>query len=106
MTDTVLYEMEGAVAVITLNRPEKRNVLNTATRDGVLAAWQRFEADPAARAAILTAAGVRTGLYTSPHLVRVTERQLQHCGEALPDAGLSNAHQADKRDRTGTKIGG
>jgi enoyl-CoA hydratase/carnithine racemase len=57
MTDTVLYEMVGAVAVITLNRPEKRNVLNTAMRDGVLAAWERFEADPAARAAILTAAG-------------------------------------------------
>ncbi|MGE3651807.1 MAG: enoyl-CoA hydratase/isomerase family protein [Reyranellaceae bacterium] len=57
MTDTVLYEMTGQVAVITLNRPEKRNVVNTAMRDGVLAAWRRFDADPAARVAILTAAG-------------------------------------------------
>lgn len=55
--DPVLYETQGAVAVITLNRPEKRNVVNTAMRDGVLAAWQRFEADPSARVAILTAAG-------------------------------------------------
>lgn len=55
--DVVLYEMRGQVAVVTLNRPEKRNVVNTAMRDGVLAAWKRFDADPAARVAILTAAG-------------------------------------------------
>ena len=58
MSDTaVLYEMRGEVAIITLNRPDKRNVVNTAMRDGVLAAWKRFDADPAARVAILTAAG-------------------------------------------------
>jgi enoyl-CoA hydratase len=57
MNDTVLYEMNGEIAVITLNRPDKRNVVNTAMRDGVLAAWRRFDADPAARVAILTAAG-------------------------------------------------
>ncbi len=55
--DPVLYEMQGPVAIVTLNRPEKRNVVNTAMRDDVLAAWERFEADPAARVAILTAAG-------------------------------------------------
>jgi enoyl-CoA hydratase/carnithine racemase len=57
MTDAVLYEMKGQVAVVTLNRPDKRNVVNTAMRDGVLEAWRRFEANPAARVAILTAAG-------------------------------------------------
>ena len=57
MSEAVLYEMRGAVAVVTLNRPDKRNVVNIAMRDGVLAAWRRFEADPAARVAILTAAG-------------------------------------------------
>jgi enoyl-CoA hydratase len=57
MNDTVLYEMMGHIAVITLNRPEKRNVVNTAMRDGVLSAWQRFDNDPQARVAILTAAG-------------------------------------------------
>ncbi len=57
MNDTVLYEMVGQVAVIILNRPDKRNVVNTAMRDGVLAAWRRFDADPTARVAILTAAG-------------------------------------------------
>ena len=55
--DAVLYEMRGPVAIITLNRPDKRNVVNTAMRDGVLAAWKRFDADPAARVAIRTPSG-------------------------------------------------
>jgi enoyl-CoA hydratase/carnithine racemase len=55
--EVVLYDMKGEVAIITLNRPEKRNVVNTAMRDGVLGAWKRFDGDPMARVAILTAAG-------------------------------------------------
>ena len=46
----------------------------------------------AALSAILTAAGVRTGLYTSPHLVRVTERVRvgdADAGETLLDDVLS-----------------
>src|SRR5271168_5055440 len=35
-------------------------------------------------ASILTAAGYRTGLYTSPHLVRVNER-IQIDGRTIPD---------------------
>jgi len=56
-SDVVLYEERGGVRIITLNRPDKCNVINTAVRDAVLAAWRRFEADPAARVAILTGAG-------------------------------------------------
>ena len=46
----------------------------------------------AALSAILTAAGVRTGLYTSPHLVRVTERVRvgdADVGDALLDDALA-----------------
>lgn len=43
----------------------------------------------AALSAILTAAGVRTGLYTSPHLVRVTERV------RVDDVDLSEARLSD-----------
>ena len=52
MSDEILYEMKGEIAVITLNRPEKRNVVNSAMRDAVLAAWRRFDGDPAARVAL------------------------------------------------------
>lgn len=59
MADAVLYEMRGAVAVITINRPEARNAINRAVRDGIGAAFERFEADEAAQVAILTGAGDR-----------------------------------------------
>ena len=57
MADEVLYEVADRVAVITINRPEKRNALNAAVRQGLWDAWRRFEADADARVAILTGAG-------------------------------------------------
>ena len=57
MTDAVvLYESIDGVAVVTINRPEKRNALSTAVRDQMAAAWQRFQAGDD-RVAILTGAG-------------------------------------------------
>lgn len=57
MADEVLYEVADRVAVITINRPDKRNALNAAVRQGLWDAWRRFEADADARVAILTGAG-------------------------------------------------
>ena len=58
MTDAVLYELrEPGVAVITINRPEQRNCLSLEVREGLFAAWARFERDDAARIAILTGSG-------------------------------------------------
>jgi enoyl-CoA hydratase len=58
MGDAVLFDArEDGIAVITLNRPETRNCLARDVRDGLAAAWDRFERDPALRVAILTGAG-------------------------------------------------
>jgi enoyl-CoA hydratase/carnithine racemase len=57
MGDVILYEMRGPVAVITINRPDSRNAINAAVRDGLTAAWHRFEQDRCAKVAILTGAG-------------------------------------------------
>jgi enoyl-CoA hydratase len=59
MSEAILYAMHGPVAVITINRPEARNAINTAVREGLAAAWRRFEADISAKVAILTGAGER-----------------------------------------------
>jgi enoyl-CoA hydratase len=53
----VLYAVEGAVARITLNRPEARNALSPAMMEGLLDAFDRAGADPAVRVGILTGAG-------------------------------------------------
>jgi len=57
MSDAILYELHGPVALITLNRPASRNAINAEVRAGLSEAWQRFEADPSAQVAILTGAG-------------------------------------------------
>ena len=58
MSDAVLFEArDDGVAVITLNRPEARNALGKDIRQGLFAAWDRFERDPALRVAILTGSG-------------------------------------------------
>jgi enoyl-CoA hydratase/carnithine racemase len=58
MTDAVLFDArDDGIAIITLNRPEARNALGKEIREGLFAAWERFERDPALRVAILTGAG-------------------------------------------------
>ena len=58
MSDAVLFDArDDGIAIITLNRPEASNALGRDIRDGLAAAWERFEHDPALRVAILTGAG-------------------------------------------------
>jgi len=58
MTDAVLYEQDGHVVTLTLNRPEKRNPISESdVVDGLTAALARIQADASVRAVILTGAG-------------------------------------------------
>ena len=47
MADEILYQTDGQIVVITLNRADKRNALNAAMREGLWKAWQDFENDDA-----------------------------------------------------------
>jgi enoyl-CoA hydratase len=53
----VIYERSGAAAVITIDRPERRNAVDPNTADQLLEAYRSFEADDEARVMILTGAG-------------------------------------------------
>jgi 2-(1,2-epoxy-1,2-dihydrophenyl)acetyl-CoA isomerase len=53
----VIYEQRGAVALVTLNRPENLNSFNTALRQQLLAAVKRAAADDSARVVVLTGSG-------------------------------------------------
>lgn len=58
MSDAVLFDArDDGIAVITLNRPETRNCLARDVREGLYAAWDRFERDPTLRVAVLTGSG-------------------------------------------------
>ena len=55
--DTVSYEVSDGIATITLRRPDKLNAMNSAMREGIVATFKRFDADGAAKVAILTGEG-------------------------------------------------
>src|SRR5215204_3372337 len=53
----VLYAVEGAVARITLNRPEKRNALNDAVISGIKSALKQTSRNDAVRVVVISGAG-------------------------------------------------
>jgi enoyl-CoA hydratase len=53
----VLYEVDGPVATITLNRPDAANAQDSALIDALDAAFDRADADDGVRVVILAAAG-------------------------------------------------
>ncbi len=53
---TVLFETDGPVAIVTINRPEVRNAVNGATAAALADAFRRFDADDALAVAVLTGA--------------------------------------------------
>lgn len=58
--ETLLVERDGAVAVVTINRPKVLNALNTQTIDELERAMLEFERDDAVRAIVLTGAGEKS----------------------------------------------
>lgn len=77
MTDAVLYSHpEPGIALITINRPDQRNCLSSEVREGLRAAWARFEADDSARIAILTGSGEKA-FCAGGDLKEMVEKQLK-----------------------------
>jgi enoyl-CoA hydratase/carnithine racemase len=59
MSNAVRYEVTDGVAWLTIDRPEARNALNKAVRNGLWDGTRRFNADDRARVLILTGAGTK-----------------------------------------------
>lgn len=55
--ETLKVERTGRVAIITIDRPEKRNALNAQVRDELVLALDALEADEEVRVVVLTGAG-------------------------------------------------
>jgi enoyl-CoA hydratase/carnithine racemase len=51
------YERVGSAAVLTIERPGRRNAVDRETADELLAGYRKFEADERARVMVLTGAG-------------------------------------------------
>src|SRR3989454_12193102 len=60
MTDHLLLEQDGAVAVVTFNRPEARNAMTFEMSEALHDACERLDRDPGVRAVVLRGAGDRS----------------------------------------------
>jgi len=57
MPDEVRYERIGAAAVLTIDRPERRNAVDGPTAEALKSGYESFEADDEARVLVLTGGG-------------------------------------------------
>jgi enoyl-CoA hydratase len=57
MADTVLVERDGAVTVVTISRPQRRNAVDAPTAAALAGAFRAFDADAGSAVAVLTGAG-------------------------------------------------
>ena len=55
--ESILVEQRGAVTLITLNRPQALNALNSSVLEELIDAFAKFEADPSQGCAVLTGSG-------------------------------------------------
>jgi enoyl-CoA hydratase/carnithine racemase len=55
--NTILYEQDGPIVTVTLNRPQKANSLNSELMKELAQAFDRIAADDSVRVVILTGAG-------------------------------------------------
>ena len=52
--EPVRYSLDGGVATVTIDRPERKNALSVEAMNGLTDIWERIEADPTVRVVILT----------------------------------------------------
>ena len=53
---TIDYDLDGPVAVVTIDRPEVANAIDRPTADALAGAFRRFDEDDDAAVAVLTGA--------------------------------------------------
>ena len=70
--ETILVEQRGAVTLVTLNRPQALNALNSEVLEELIDAFAAYDADDSQRCAVLT--GSREGV----------RRRRRHQGDAEP----------------------
>src|SRR5438552_3849924 len=58
--ENVLIEKRGRIAIVTVNRPDKLNALNIATRKEILVAFEQLKNDDEVRVVVITGAGEKS----------------------------------------------
>ena len=88
--ETILLERRGRVAIVTINRPEKRNALNIQTRAEGAAVLDELRADDSVRVVILTGAGDKAFI-AGADIAEFAERTAIDQREVMLERSLFNA---------------
>jgi enoyl-CoA hydratase/carnithine racemase len=84
---TLLVENQGAVRILTMNRPEKRNALNTELTEKLLQAFRDTDKDDTVGAVVLTGAG--PGFCAGADLAEFKELQDPQAAEKRADLTMN-----------------
>ena len=88
--DTILLERRGPVAIVTINRPEKRNALNIQTRAEGAAVLDELRADDSIRVVVLTGAGDKAFI-AGADIAEFADRSAISQREVMLEPSLFNA---------------
>ena len=94
MAYEVLCSIEDRVATVTLNRPEKRNALNTVVLRGLAATFDQLDKNPDVRVVVVRGEG--RAFCSGMDLGEMAERQAQ---SADPEADVTRVFQIIERSR-------
>ena len=93
--EALLYEKQGGVATLTLNRPERHNAFNTAMALELRRAWEDVKSDPDVVCAIVTGAGGKafcTGMDVGEVALSDTQERARESMEESPFLHLTAIH--------------
>ena len=106
MTDSVRWDLDGAVATLTLNRPQARNALTAELKTDLLGALGQAASSPEVRAVLITGAGqafcAGQDLREHAGLLEAARSQAEAPPAAAPPAGAPPAGAPAAQTPAGT----